>query len=202
MTSLEDTLRRVADDLAAFGVRFALVGGLAVSIRTEPRFTRDADLVVAVATDAEAERLIRHMRGSGYEVHALVEHEKAHRLATVRLSLSDDLQAPVVDLLFASSGIEAEIVADAEPLEVLPGLTMPVAQVGHLLVLKLLSQDDEHRPQDSVDLRALLLVASTQERERMRGAAALITRRSYNRGRDLTAAAEMLLAGRSRRRTP
>ena len=71
-----------------------------------------------------------------------------------------------------------------------------VAQVGHLLILKLLSQDDEHRPQDSGDLRALLLVASTPERERMRGAAALITHRGYHRGRDLAGAIEALLAGR------
>lgn len=197
MTQLEHTLRQVASDLAGFGVRFALVGGLAVSIRTEPRFTRDADLAVAVASDAEAEQLIRHLRGIGYEVHALVEHEVAHRLATVRLSRNDGLQTPVVDLLFASSGIEAEIVADAELLEILPGLMMPVARVGHLLILKLLSQDDERRPQDSVDLRALLLAASAQEHERMRGAAALITDRGYHRGRDLSGAIHTLLGGRS-----
>jgi hypothetical protein len=44
-------------------VSFALVGGLAVSIRTEPRFTRDADLAVALANDAEVEALI-HDRAS------------------------------------------------------------------------------------------------------------------------------------------
>lgn len=197
MTQLEETLRLTALDLQALGVRFALIGGLAVSIRTEPRFTRDADLVVAVASDDEAEQLILGMRGHGYEVHALVEHETAHRLATVRLSRSSGSQTPVVDLLFASSGIEAEIVADAEPLDVLPGLRIPVAQVGHLLILKLLSRDDEHRPQDSVDLRALLLVASARELERMRGAAALITHRGYHRGRDLVGAIETLLARRS-----
>ncbi len=198
MTQLEHTLRQAVGDLAAFGVRFALVGGLAVSIRTEPRFTRDADLAVAVASDDEAERLIRYVRGIGYEVHGLVEHEAAHRLATVRLTRSGGLQTPVLDLLFASSGIEAEIVADAESLEVLPGLMMPVARVGHLLILKLLSQDDERRPQDSIDLRALLLAASTAEGERMRGAAALITDRGYHRGRDLFGAMETLWARRLR----
>jgi len=196
LTQLEHTLRQAAEDLTAFEVRFALIGGLAVSIRSEPRFTRDADLAVAVRSDDEAEYVIRQMRGRGYEVHALVEHEVAPRLATVRLSRGNSLQAPVVDLLFASSGIETEIVAEAERLEVLPGLMMSVAQVGHLLVLKLLSQDDDQRPQDSVDLRALLLVASSRERERMRGAATLITERGYNRGRDLAGAIETLLAGR------
>ena len=33
------------------GVGFALVGGLAVSARTEPRFTRDLDFAIAVADD-------------------------------------------------------------------------------------------------------------------------------------------------------
>lgn len=42
-------------------IPFALVGGLAVSARTEPRFTRDADLAVALASDAEAEALIREL---------------------------------------------------------------------------------------------------------------------------------------------
>jgi predicted nucleotidyltransferase len=201
VTQLEHTLRQAVGDLGAFGVRFALVGGLAVSIRTEPRFTRDADLAVAVASDDEAERLIRYLRGIGYEVQGLVEHEAAHRLATVRLTRSGGLKTPVLDLLFASSGIEAEIVADAESLEILPGLMMPVARVGHLLILKLLSQDDERRPQDSVDLRALLLAASAVERERMRGAAALITVRGYHRGRDLFGAMETLLAPRLRSTT-
>jgi len=194
MIRLEDVLRRAVADLTAFGVRFALVGGLAVSIRTEPRFTRDADLAVAVATDEDAERLIRNLRGVGYEVQALVEQETAHRLATVRLSCRGGEHAPVVDLLFASSGIEAEIVADAERIEVLLGLMMPVARVGHLLILKLLSQDDEQRPQDAGDLRALRLVASDEECERMIAAAELITDRGYHRGRDLPAAAQTLLA--------
>lgn len=41
-----------------------------------------------------------------------------------------------MDLLFASSGIEHEIVAAADPLEVLPDLTVPVARTGHLIALK------------------------------------------------------------------
>jgi hypothetical protein len=41
---LEDLLRK----LAAERVRYALVGGLAVSVRAQPRVTRDLDLVIAV----------------------------------------------------------------------------------------------------------------------------------------------------------
>jgi hypothetical protein len=75
VTALEAALRRICIDLTHNGFSFALVGGLAVSARTEPRFTRDADIAVAVASDAEAERLIRNLRVLGYRIEALVEQE-------------------------------------------------------------------------------------------------------------------------------
>jgi hypothetical protein len=64
VNSLESALRDIAADLQETGARFALVGGLAVSVRTEPRFTRDADLAVAVASDAEAEARVRELQSS------------------------------------------------------------------------------------------------------------------------------------------
>ena len=66
MTSLEAVLRQIHTDLIEARVSFALVGGLGVSARTEPRFTRDADLAVAVATDVEAEALIHRLQAGGY----------------------------------------------------------------------------------------------------------------------------------------
>ena len=130
MTPLETALCRIDADLTRAHVRFALVGGLAVSARTEPRFTRDADLAVAVATDAEAEALIHTLRLRNYEIEAVVEQEAVGRLATVRLTLAQESHAPVVDLLFASSGIEREVVADAEPIDLLPNLKIHVARTG------------------------------------------------------------------------
>ena len=195
MTSLEAALRKISIELTEAGVPFALVGGLAVSVRTEPRFTRDADLVVALATDAEAEALIHSLRAHDYGIEALVEQEAVGRLATVRLIPSREPQAPVVDLLFASSGIEAEVVADAEPIDLLPQLRMGVARTGHLIALKVLSRDDVRRPQDIADLRALLAVASPAELERARMSVSLIAARGYHRGRDLALEIDRLLRG-------
>jgi len=51
-------LERVLHDVIAapaLADHAALVGGLAVSARTEPRFTRDLDVAVAVPDDAGAE---------------------------------------------------------------------------------------------------------------------------------------------------
>ena len=185
MTSLEGALRQIHADLTEALVSFALVGGLAVSARTEPRFTRDADLAVALADDAEAEALIRSLRARGYRLEAVVEQDAVGRLATARFTRSDELRGPVIDLLFASSGIEAEVVMAADPIEVLPALTMGVARTGDLIALKVLARDDVRRPQDLMDLRALLRVASLDELVRARDSLALITVRGYHRGRDL-----------------
>lgn len=193
MTSLESALHRIAADLTRSNIDFALIGGLAVSVRTEPRFTRDADFAVAVASDREAEGLIRDLRARGYEVAALVEQEAAKRLAAVRLTVAGDAEGPVMDLLFASSGIEREVVAAGEPIELLPGLTVRVARIEHLIALKVLSRDDERRPQDLVDLRALLRAATTEEVARAREALALIATRGYHRGRELAAQLDALL---------
>ena len=193
MTSLEAALRKISTELIQARVPFALVGGLAVSVRTEPQFTRDADLVVALATDAEAEALIHNLRAHDYGIEAVVEQEAVGRLATVRLIPSREPQAPVVDLLFASSGIEAEVVADAEPIDLLPQLRMGVARTGHLIALKVLSRDDVSRPQDIADLRALLAVASPAELERARMSVSIIAARGYHRGRDLALEIDRLL---------
>jgi len=148
VTALEKALRQICADLAHSRFSFALVGGLAVSARTEPRFTRDADIAVAVATDAEAEQLIRDLRALGYRIEALVEQESVGRLATVRLTRAPEPDSPIVDLLFASSGIEPEVVAEAETIELLPQLHIPIATTGHLMALKVLARDDVTRPQD------------------------------------------------------
>jgi predicted nucleotidyltransferase len=192
--TLRDTVRRTHADLRELDVAHALVGGLAVSARTEPRFTRDADFAVAVRSDTEAENLILRLQGRGYRVEAIVEQDATGRLATVRLAPELPPHAPVIDLLFASSGIEPEVVSAAEPLELLTGLVVPVARPGHLIALKVLSRDDRERPQDVMDLRALLLTASEADLDLARNALEMIAARGFHRGRDLLAHLDLLLS--------
>jgi hypothetical protein len=197
LSRVEATLGRAADDLDALGRRWALVGGLAVSARTEPRFTRDADLAVRVTDDRDAEALVLALQERGYRVLSAVEQEATGRLAAVRLAPQWETgRGVVVDLLFASSGIEPEVVAAAEVLEVLPELRAPVAQVGHLLALKILSRDDRARPQDRVDIVALLANADAASLALARDALTLIEGRGFHRGRDLLADLDALIAGR------
>lgn len=188
VNAVEASIARITADLTVCGRRWALVGGLAVSARTEPRTTRDVDIAVAVRDDADAESMVAALLRAGYVVHAAVEQIATGRLATMRLLPPDSTRtSAVVDLLFASSGIEPELTARAGLLEILPGLVLPVAVIGDLIALKLLSRDDDRRPQDAVDLRALIREADAQDLETARDAVALIVTRGFHRERDLVA---------------
>ncbi|MEX2546858.1 MAG: nucleotidyl transferase AbiEii/AbiGii toxin family protein [Chloroflexota bacterium] len=193
MSRLEAAFRRLLGRLVAHGAQIALVGGLAVSARTEPRFTRDADVCVAVEDDAQAEALIRSLQQEDFAVEALVEQEVTGRIASVRLVAARPDEAGIVlDLLFASSGIEAEVVAGVEVMELFEGLTVPIATVPALIALKVLARDDIRRPQDRVDLVALLAIASSADLAEARRLLVLIEMRGYGRGRKLLADLEAL----------
>lgn len=195
MNKLELSFRSAVRDLTAAGHATAVVGGIAVSARTEARFTRDLDLAVAVAGDADAEALVRGLIASGYGVVAMVEQEATGRFATARLATpGSDRDAVVVDLLFATSGIEPEIVAQATELEIWPGTFGKVARIGHLIALKLLSRDPRRRPQDQVDLVALIGAADADERALAFAAARLIEERGFARERSLVDDLRHLLA--------
>lgn len=166
-------------------IRFALVGGVAVAARTEPRFTRDLDFAISVGSEQEAEATVLEFRQLGYSIETVLENTAKQRLSTVRLRRLP--RSPIIDLLFSASGIEAEAVAGAERIELGSGVIAPVARVGHLIAMKLVSRDAKRRPNDQQDLVNLAKVADEVEWSRAESAIELIVMRGYNRGRDLGA---------------
>jgi predicted nucleotidyltransferase len=185
---LFEALDQILARLEEHRVRSALLGGLAISVWTEPRFTRDVDLAVAVRTDRDAEDLVHNLSRQGYALLATVEQTAAGRLATARLSPpSESAEGMVVDLLFASSGVETEIVDAAVELDIGASTPVRVARVGHLVALKLLAHDPGTRPQDALDLNALRAMLDSDETKRAHDACELIMQRGYARGRDLPA---------------
>ncbi len=116
---------------------------MAVSVHSEPRTTRDLDVAVAVSGDSQAERVIISLRDRGYREYplgAFLERKDMDRMAGARLlAPGEDDHGLAIDLLFASSGVEPEIVAMAQALEVFPGVAVPVILPGHLLALKVLA---------------------------------------------------------------
>jgi ActR/RegA family two-component response regulator len=191
VSRLRNTIVRAFADLDALGCSWAVVGGLAVSAHANPRTTRDLDVAVSVEGDTQAEQLVRALLARGYAVEGAVEHTARERLATVRLRPPIE-GAAIVDLLFASSGLEPEIVAAATVLELVPGVRVPVATVGHLLAMKVLARDDRNRPQDWDDIRALLVEASASDIEVARDSLREIERRGFGREKALVAEFEAL----------
>jgi hypothetical protein len=187
VTTLDRVLLQLVTDFDGLGFRWALVGGLAVSARAEPRTTRDVDVVVAVEDDLGAERTVLALRQRGYgDAGQMLEHQATGRLATMRMVSPHDMA--VVDLIFASTGIEAEIVADATPVDVLPGVTVHVASLAHLLAMKVLAG----RLQDAADFANLFRRASEKDLDDARAALALITERRTNRHKNLALEFERL----------
>jgi nucleotidyltransferase AbiEii toxin of type IV toxin-antitoxin system len=188
-TGLERALLAATVDLRQAGRPFALVGGLAVSVRAEVRFTRDVDLAVVVANDSEAEALVIELQTKGYRAVALVEHDTQHRLATARILSKQGVK---VDLLFASSGIEHEIVARSTVVHLSAVGDVPVAGAEELLAMKVLSMT-EQRLQDRLDARHLLEYNPNLDIEVTRSHLELIELRGFGRGQDLRQKLDILM---------
>jgi hypothetical protein len=78
-----------------------------------------------VDDDAGAEQLLFELQQRGYVVDSVIEQTAARRLATARLTRDDG--GVIVDLLFSSSGIEREVVAASQEIELLGGTKTAVA---------------------------------------------------------------------------
>jgi hypothetical protein len=198
VVGLQAFASQLFSDLRESGARFAVVGGFAVSVRAEPRFTHDIDVAVAARNDAEAEAFVGQLQARGYQVFMVIEQQAVGRMATVRVRKQSSHGEPLIaDLLFASSGIEAELI-EAATSEVLPGIgDAPIATCGFLLALKLLSRKGKGRPNDAADVEALLAVATDQDIAEARAAVSLIEQRGFNRQRDLMQLLETALADRT-----
>ena len=187
MIRLAKSLVRLQADLSSLDLRWAAVGGLAVAARAEPRTTRDLDVALAVTGDREAERIVLGLRPRGYrEIPAgpVLEQVDTGRLATVRLLVpSEEKVKVIVDLLFASSGVEPEIVTAAEVMEVIPGVAIPVVRSGHLFALKVLAG----RAKDLQDCQFLWRKMRPEDFREAEETLSLITERGFHRGKDLKA---------------
>lgn len=178
-------LKRAFETLSTLDLKFCLVGGLAVSARTVERFTKDIDFAIAVDTDQHAEQVGLDMQRAGFELQQVLEQTNRGRIATLRfVTPGAKSEAPDLDLMFASCGIEPEIVAGASHFELSPNLRLPVARTGHLIAMKVLSQSDR-RETDRADLRNLFAVATSRDLEIAEKSIELIIQRGFHRDKDL-----------------
>jgi len=177
---LKEALADLAGQLSSAGASFAVVGGLAASARGEARFTRDIDIVIAVSSDDEAEGVVFQLTQQGYRVLATVEQDATHRLATARLQHRSGV---VCDLIFATCGIEREIVNGAESLELFDRV-VPTAAAEAIVAMKVLSAS-EQRPRDLGDLQAILRAQPDLDLALVLSLLNTIAERGFARGQNL-----------------
>jgi hypothetical protein len=146
--ALWPTLADAAQVFDSRGITFALIGGLAVSIRGQPRMTVDVDVVIIADVDRALE-LVRDITSTPFEpLFPGVEEVVAksyilplrHRTTGIR-----------VDVAIGMSGFEQQAVGRATPVSI-GEVRIPVVGIEDLLVMKALAG----RPQDEQDIRGLI----------------------------------------------
>ncbi|MEU6250426.1 hypothetical protein [Glycomyces sp. NPDC047010] len=177
---LERSYARLARAFDGLEAPWSLAGSLAVSARVEPAYMAQASVILAVKDEQVAHGILDGLEESGLRVLSFtdqmsvkdwddehgrpanpenfeIEHHPNGLVAGARLVDEAGDRDLEVDLIFAASGIEAEITAAAEPLEILPGQVFRVARTGHLIALTLLTLGDtgrQPRPEEFAEMDA------------------------------------------------
>jgi hypothetical protein len=146
---LQKTLVDAVDFLEAEGVLYALIGGLAVSLRGQPRVTADVDMVIQ-ADVPRSLSLVAGLHTTSFK--PLFEDVGEVVQKALILPLRHRSTNVKVDLALGLSGFERQAVARAERLH-LAGTTICVATAEDLLIMKVLAG----RPQDDQDALGLVI---------------------------------------------
>jgi predicted nucleotidyltransferase len=156
---------RLLADLVDGGVDFVVIGGVAVVLQAQPRFTKDLDVCYAV-DPANLERMASvltnlnaRLRGIDEDV-PFVADARALRQTQILMLTTDHGD---IDLLVDPSGAPpyAELRADADLLDV-AGIEVRVASIEHLTAMK----RSAGRPQDLIDIEALQIARRRRGRRR------------------------------------
>ena len=142
------TLADAVQVLESRDVRFALIGGLAVSLRGQPRMTVDVDLVILADVD-RALQLLGEIGSTPFEPLFTGVEEVVVRSAI--LPLRHRTTGIRVDVAIGMSGFEQQAVGRAVPMSI-GDVRVPVVAIEDLLVMKALAG----RPQDEQDIRGLI----------------------------------------------
>lgn len=151
---VQRTLADIIHLLKREGIEYALVGGLAASLRGRPRVTADVDLVIAADVNRAID-LVSLLDTSEFkplfaDVVDVVERALLlplrHRTTNVK-----------VDLAIGLSGFEQLLISRAEPIE-FAGTTAMVATAEDIVIMKVVAG----RPQDEQDLAGIIAAQANQ----------------------------------------
>jgi predicted nucleotidyltransferase len=157
MNGLITQLKKLSLDLNRLDIKWALVGSMACGIYTDPRTTRDIDISVIAKNKNAQEEVIQKLLELGYHSPQILMLVGPTRIIGQRIQMPSEKAISLpIDLIFNSTGIEESIVENAKILEIIHGIKLPVASLGDLIAMKIISQNDSDRLKDRVDLRLLI----------------------------------------------
>lgn len=146
----DDLIRAVellAEVFTAKAISYALVGGLATTLRSRPRFTQDVDILLSVP-QLTLPSLLEDLSDRGFTLDRdtvlrqyVREHFTSFRFGSVRI----DWLKPVLPLY-------ARALNDASQLAWTEGHALQVASAEGLILTKMVA----FRPQDQLDIESLL----------------------------------------------
>jgi len=147
---LQESLTDVCGLLSQRHIRFALVGGIAASLRGRLRATEDVDLVLL--TDVEGALELANSLGATPFQPLFPEFEKVVRSAYI-LALEHQPTGVPIDLAIGASGFEQQIVNRAQFVTI-ANTKVHVATAEDLILMKILAG----RPQDDQDIAGMIAV--------------------------------------------
>lgn len=141
--------------------RWALIGGIAVSLVSEPRFTEDIDLI-AIVDSIPVESLLAHFNSGGFVARPAdpVAFAKKNRM----LLLQHGVTGFRVDISLGILPFEIETTERAATVD-LGGIQCRVASIEDLIIMKAVAG----RPRDIEDIRTLVSFSSNFDRLRILG---------------------------------
>ena len=142
----DDAIVRVANLLESHELAFALIGGLASSIRGRLRVTADIDIVVDCEVSA-AVSILKQLDEKSFR--PFVDDAEISIRQFYILPIEDVASGTPIDLAIGASGFEKLVVQRASTPE---GYSIPVATAEDLLLMKLMAG----RTQDASDVKGIV----------------------------------------------
>jgi hypothetical protein len=153
-STLSDEMRKALDEATAamdhYAVSYALIGGLAASFRSQPRFTKDIDFLVQVP-QVVLPRLLEDLQGRGFDLEGLAviaEWTQHHMVTLYYHGIRIDWLKPLIPAYLHILQRATEEAWLDRPIR--------IASAEGLILLKLLA----YRTQDQVDIENLVAANS------------------------------------------
>ena len=144
MSELDHALLTLSSWLTESKIPHMVIGGFAVTVWGEPRFTRDLDITVSVPSER-----FSHAIGEICHRFASLASEPLKFVTDTRV-LPIMVESVPVDLIFAALPYEEDAIARARPVKVSNG-TVPICSPEDLVLHKIVS----HRPRDHEDIEGV-----------------------------------------------